>query len=68
VPDTGEDDPSELLEKEAKSDRTRRADLLHLGHEASSSALLKLRKDSNLCLQALQQYSYIGICVILNKI
>ncbi len=57
APDRGTDTPSLPLEKEAKPDILRRAALLQLGQEASSSALLRERRSSNWQPQSWQTYS-----------
>lgn len=53
--------PSPLLEKAVKRERSFLAGAWHWGQEAALPASLKGRRNSNLCSQLGQEYSYIGI-------
>jgi hypothetical protein len=57
VPATGTEAPLLSLAKEAKRENMRFEALWHLGHDICSSAWLRARNSSNLCLHCGQQYS-----------
>jgi len=61
LPPIDEGKPSWSVEKQAKVDKTLSAFFSHLGHVATSVALLRGRISSNLISHSGQAYSYIGI-------
>ena len=65
VPARGVTSPASFLEKEAQAEIIRSAFFLQLGQDASLSASLNERNNSNFKPQSEQTYSYIGIFLLL---